>query len=692
MANIEFKLPDIGEGVAEGEITSWKVKAGDALTEDQIMVEVMTDKATVEIGSPVTGHVVEIRAAEGATVPVGSVIVVLAEGAAKGKSAGKSAPSLKAEATQAEAREGKAQPAGKQAGKQAASARASDADEPSQPAAKPAAKAGAKPSEKPAMKPAAKPAAKPAPAKAEGGGELEEVNFALPDIGEGVAEGEVTKWLVEPGERVHEDQPIVEVMTDKATVEIGSPVDGEVLQLLVAEGQTVPVGEILLVLGASRGAGAAPASGSGAAPTRAAAEDDDEEADDDAADQEDAADEDDAADQDDDGGDDGLGPEADEAPTAPRRELVGAGAPADTGLPARGDGSRRVRAAPATRRYARELGVEVGQVAGTGPNGRVTMEDVRAASADTRERRGAAPVRPAAPRAPARAPAPAAPAPAKAPAAARAPAATPARTAAPAPAPAAAPAAAAAAAPAPVPAPKVHELAGDRREPLRGLRKRIAAQMRVAKQTAAHFTYVEEIDASDLVRLRNSAKGRAEAQGVKLTYMPFLIKATVAALKEFPLLNASLDEQAAEIVFHGEYNIGIAVDTPNGLIVPVVRHADCKSMLDLAREMGELAERARNGKTRPEDVGGGTFTITNAGNIGGMLATPIINVPEVAIMGVHAIRKRPWVVDDEIVIREIMLLSLSLDHRVVDGAVGAYFMNRVKQLIENPGLMLFEEP
>jgi pyruvate dehydrogenase E2 component (dihydrolipoamide acetyltransferase) len=246
--------------------------------------------------------------------------------------------------------------------------------------------------------------------------------------------------------------------------------------------------------------------------------------------------------------------------------------------------------------------------------------------------------------------------------------------------------------PAPLAAPKVHELAGDRREPLRGLRKRIAAQMRVAKQTAAHFTYVEEIDASDLVRLRNSAKARAEAQGVKLTYMPFLIKATVAALKDFPLLNASLDEQAGEIVFHGEYNIGIAVDTPNGLIVPVVRSADQGSMLDLARELGELADRARNGKTKPEDVGSGTFTITNAGNIGGLLATPIINVPEVAIMGVHAIRKRPWVVDDEIVIREIMLLSLSLDHRVVDGAVGAYFMNRVKQLLESPGLMLFEEP
>jgi pyruvate dehydrogenase E2 component (dihydrolipoamide acetyltransferase) len=240
-------------------------------------------------------------------------------------------------------------------------------------------------------------------------------------------------------------------------------------------------------------------------------------------------------------------------------------------------------------------------------------------------------------------------------------------------------------------APRPHNLAGDRREPLRGLRKRIAVQMRTAKQAAAHFTYVEEIDATELVRLRTAAKTRGDAVGTKVTFMPFLIKAVVPALREFPLLNASLDEDAQEVVFHEELNIGVAVDTPAGLIVPVVRAAGSKSVLQLAAEMAELAERARAGKTRPDDVGGGTFTITNAGNIGGLLATPIINVPEVAIMGVHAIRKRPWVVDDEIVIREIMLLSLSLDHRVVDGAVGARFMNRVKELLENPGLLLFEE-
>jgi len=222
------------------------------------------------------------------------------------------------------------------------------------------------------------------------------------------------------------------------------------------------------------------------------------------------------------------------------------------------------------------------------------------------------------------------------------------------------------------------------------MRKRIAAQMRLAKQTAAHFTYVEEIDVTELVTLRKGAKGHAAERGVKLTYLPFIIKAVCAGLRQFPILNSSLDEAANELVYHGAINMGVAVDTPNGLIVPVVRNADTKTMLQTAAEVTELADRARDGKTRPDDVGGGTFTITNAGNIGGLLATPVINVPEVAILGVHAIRQRPWVVDGEIVVRDIMYLSISLDHRVVDGAVGARFMNVLKELLENPPLMLLE--
>ncbi|HEX5011514.1 MAG TPA: 2-oxo acid dehydrogenase subunit E2 [Planctomycetota bacterium] len=619
MPNIEFKLPDIGEGVAEGEITSWKVKPGDAVKEDQVMVEVMTDKATVEIGAPADGKIVELRAKEGETVPVGAVIVVL-------------------EAQKAMASGGHGHAAPPAAPKPAAPAPATAKPAPAPPAkpampppspraATAAAAAGATQPVRPTA-PAAKPAAA-APA------DYEEFNFALPDIGEGVAEGEVTQWKVRPGEAVREDQPIVEVMTDKATVEIGSPVDGIVVQILAQAGQTVPVGAILCVLGSRGGKPATLAGHAHAAPTAAPA-----------------------------------------AAAASSRPVAPASAPApvalaDTGLPSRVDGTRRVRAAPAVRRYAREAGVELARLDGSGPDGRVTLNDVRSAMAAPR---AAAPP----PRAPAAAPAPSVRAPA-------APAARPA-----APRPAAAPSADA---PPLVAAagPRPHELPEDERVPLRGLRKRIAQQMRIAKQTAAHFTYVEEIDVTALVALREKGKARAAEAGVKLTYMPFILKALVPALRRYPLLNASLDETTQELVMHKAINIGVAVDTPAGLIVPVVRDVPAKRVLELGREVGELAERARNGKTRPDDIGSGTFTVTNAGNIGGLLATPIINVPEVGILGVHAIRKRPWVVDDQIVVRDIMLLSLSLDHRVVDGAVGAHFMNSVKEALENPGLLLLDD-
>ncbi len=574
MQTIDFKMPDIGEGVAEGEIISWKVEAGEAVIEDQVMVEVMTDKATVEIGAPVTGTIVELKAAEGDTVPVGSVIIVLADG-----------------------------------------------------------EAGAAQSASPAAAPAAAPVAAPAPAAAPapsaGGDGLEEVNFSLPDIGEGVAEGEITQWLVGEGDSVSEDQPMLEVMTDKATVEIGSPVDGKVLKLLHEEGATVPVGDVLLILGAVGGAPGRASHGHGA-PSAAAT------------------------------------PAAAASP-APATATAASGGTAtlatadrastlsDTGLPSRDDGTRRVRAAPAVRRLARESGVHIATVEGTGPSGRVTMADVKAAGTAGASASAASV------------------------AATPAPVATPGQSVPTPPAPVA-----------PLPSPKVVAIQGDERVPLRGMRKRIAAQMRLAKQTAAHFTYVEEIDVTELVTLRKGAKGHAAERGVKLTYLPFIIKAVCAGLRQFPILNSSLDEAANELVYHGAINMGVAVDTPNGLIVPVVRNADTKTMLQTAAEVTELADRARDGKTRPDDVGGGTFTITNAGNIGGLLATPVINVPEVAILGVHAIRQRPWVVDGEIVVRDIMYLSISLDHRVVDGAVGARFMNVLKELLENPPLMLLE--
>jgi len=602
------------------------------------MVEVMTDKATVEIGAPADGKIVELRAKEGDTVPVGAVIVVLESQKAMA-SGGHGAPG------------GHAAPAPKAAPAPAPKA-ATPAPKPVTPAARPA-PAAARPAPTSAPRPAAAPAAK--------GGNYEEFNFALPDIGEGVAEGEVTQWKVAPGDEVKEDQPIVEVMTDKATVEIGSPVDGVVVQILAQAGQTVPVGAILCVLGARGGKPAtlaghggghgAPTPAPAAATARAA---------------EGATIE-----------DTGTSGEVDEE-IASADEPQPSFALADTGLPSRADGTRRVRAAPAVRRFARESGVDISHLSGSGPDGRVLLTDIRAALAAPKAPATRRPAEPAAPArtqatAPTRAPVPA-------------PSGFPAKVPAP-----VIPATGNEVPVQPVALPRPHDLPDDERVPLRGLRKRIARQMRLSKQTAAHFTYVEEIDATNLVVLRAKARERSAETGVKLTYMPFILKALVPALRAFPLLNASLDEERAEIVMHKEINIGIAVDTPAGLTVPVVRDVPGRKLMELAREVGELAERARQGKARPADFGTGTFTVTNAGNIGGLLATPIINVPEVAILGVHAIRRRPWVVDEEIVIRDILLLSLSLDHRVVDGAVGAHFMNRVKELLENPGLLLLED-
>src|SRR6185503_7653314 len=210
------------------------------------------------------------------------------------------------------------------------------------------------------------------------------------------------------------------------------------------------------------------------------------------------------------------------------------------------------------------------------------------------------------------------------------------------------------------------------------------------KTTAAHFTYVDECDVTELVELRTKMKERAAKRGVKLTYLPFIAKAIVSAFQEFPTLNAVTDDAAGEFVVKHYYNFGIAVDTDQGLIVPVVKDVDKRSLLDLATEMDRLATQARDGKSKVEDLRDGTFTITNAGNIGGLFATPIINYPEAAILGVHAIKKKPWVVGDKIEIRDVMYLSISIDHRMNDGATGARFMNHVVAMLQDPQQLLLE--
>jgi len=400
--------------------------------------------------------------------------------------------------------------------------------------------------------------------------------FKLPDIGEGVYEGEVVKWFVKEGDSVKENDPVVEVMTDKVTVQIPSPVTGKILQLRAKEGEVVKVGATLVVFGAE-----------GEAPPPAMA--------------------------------------------APR--LVAAPPSAKEAAPPPPTGSAEVLAAPAVRRLAKELNVNLAVVRGSGPQGRLTEEDVRKAA------RGPAVTPPIQPPRPALT----------------------------------------------VPAPAAH--GAEERIPIRGLRKRIFEKMAKSNVTAAHFTYVEEADMSQLVHLRDHLKETAERKGLRLTFLPFFVKAILMALRESPTLNASVDDERGEIVVKRYYNIGIATATDEGLTVTVVHDADKRDLWDLAKEIERLATAAREKRLSLDDVQGSTFTITSLGKEGGILATPIINWPEVAILGIHKIEKRPVVRNDQVVIREMMYLSCSFDHRVIDGHVGAAFLQSVRNSLEHPALL-----
>jgi pyruvate dehydrogenase E2 component (dihydrolipoamide acetyltransferase) len=304
----------------------------------------------------------------------------------------------------------------------------------------------------------------------------------------------------------------------------------------------------------------------------------------------------------------------------------------------------KVLAAPATRRRARELGIDLTQVAATGPRGRITNDDLATVGAAAPAARAAAP--------------------------------------------AAAAAASGARAFTPVAIPPAPAGRSEERVPFRGLRRKIAEAMTRSKFTATHFTYVDDIDVTELVKIRGEAKKAFADKGINITYLPFVMKAIVAAMREFPMMNSSLDEVTNELVIKKYYNFGIATDTDNGLIVPVVKDVDRKSVGELAKDIQDLAARTRDGKVTVDDLTGGTFTITNAGNIGGLFATPVINFPEVAIMGVHAIKDAAIVKDGQIVAGKKMYLSVSIDHRLVDGATGARWMNVVKDHLEQPYRLL----
>jgi pyruvate dehydrogenase E2 component (dihydrolipoamide acetyltransferase) len=429
----------------------------------------------------------------------------------------------------------------------------------------------------------------------------EQFEFMLPDLAEGMAEAEIVQWIVKDGDSVNADQPMLEVLTDKATVELTSPRKGTIVKILWKAGDVVPVGSPLVVIELAPGetkpeskghkSMAAAVAGAAAPAPKAAA------------------------------------PAPAPAPAAPA-------APAPAPVAAEVTRTGKALATPATRKFAREQGIDIQQVPGSGPAGRVTKEDVE------RFTQGGA-----------------------------------------------APAATAAAAP----GTNGTAYAGrEERIPLKGLRKVIAERMHASKTTVAHVTQVDEADLTELVKLRAKMKPAAEAQGIKLTYLPFIVKAVIATLKKFPMLNASLDDATKELVIKHYYNIGIAVDTENGLVVPVIHDADRKSIFQIAKEITELAGKARAGKNSLDELKGGTFSLTNIGSVGGLFATPVVNHPEVGIFAVNKLQKRPVVINDEIVIRDMMYTAISFDHRVVDGALAAHFLNTLGSYLSDPTLLFME--
>jgi pyruvate dehydrogenase E2 component (dihydrolipoamide acetyltransferase) len=394
--------------------------------------------------------------------------------------------------------------------------------------------------------------------------------FKLPDLGEGITSGEIKKWHVRKGEKVEEDQTIAEVETDKAVVELPSPVTGIIEDLKAPEGGKVNVGEVVVVI-REEGAPVTPAPA--------------------------------------------IAEEKKQEPA-----IVPA---AEKKVP--------VLATPSTRMLAKQLGVNIDTVKGTGPYGRITDEDVKGAAEKPAEKPSAIPAKPESP----------ATAPAE----------------------------------------------GEERMPFRGIRKTIADNMLRSLARTAQVSLVDDADMTQLVVLRESVNKKLEGT-VKISYLALVVKAVVTALKTHPMLNASVDEEKGEIIIKKYYNIGIAVDTDRGLIVPVLKNADKKSLIDISKELAHITEVTRDGKVGLEQLKGGTFTIANIGSIGGLFSTPVINYPESAILEMQQIRDMPRAVNGVIVIRKVMYLPLTIDHRIVDGAEGQRFLNDVKKYLEEPELLL----
>ncbi len=458
-------------------------------------------------------------------------------------------------------------------------------------------------------------------------------NVELPEIGEGVNEGELVSWLVQSGDSIEVDQPIAELMTDKATVEVPSPVAGTVKDLKFSEGDTIEVGQALITV--EEGAGSSDSK-------------EKEDSDSEKKEAKSSSDEKEKKEENDkDQKEESSSKSSQNGSSEQSQPSQGTTQPAASGGTSGGmqkidppPADVHVLATPSTRRLARESNIDINQVKGTGLAGRVTRDDVMdakgsgavaAGAATTKEQSGQMW--------------------------------TP---------------------------PQNFTTGGEERVPLKGIRKKIAENMQMAKRVVPHFTLMDEANVTSLIELRTELKPVAEKMGVKITYMPFVMKALMATVREFPKFNAMIDDAAQEIVYKKYFNVGFAADTPNGLFVPVIKNADQKTIYQLSQEIVDLAKRARDGKLALEEMKGATFTITNIGSVGGTYATPIINHPEVAIFGMYKIQERPIINDGELDVASFMNFTVTCDHRLIDGAEAARFLSAFIARIESPGRLMMD--
>ena len=646
------KLPALGESVTEGTVTRWLKQVGDSVEVDEALLEVSTDKVDTEIPSPVAGTLLEIKVDEDETVEVGAELAVVGD---ESESSGESAGSDESGADESDADESGADES--DADEEAAASDEASGDEGSSDKAPSDSQNEAPSDEAPTDDDSSAdkntdegeekqvPEEPPKAGAEESSGEGTSVT--LPELGESVTEGTVTRWLKQVGDSVEVDEALLEVSTDKVDTEIPSPVAGTLLEIKVEEDETVEVGAELAVVGSGE-AGGGSGSGAGSA---------------DGAEQADAAEEKpepepEAKDEPDEGkGESAAAADEGEPPTAePSGDEPSAKDTPDDQAKARGQQQDAESPEPASpgggsyvtplvRKLAAQHDVDLSGVEGTGVGGRIRKQDVLAAAEQAQQAQQA---------------------PAEEPAADEKPAADK---------------------QAPAAAVEVSPLRGTT-EKMTRLRKTIAKRMVESLQVSAQLTTVVEVDVTAIGRLRGRVKDQfLEREGVKLSFLPFFAKATIDCLKAHPRLNASIDTDAGEVTYHGSENLGVAVDTERGLLVPVIKDAGDLSIAGLSRKIADLASRTRDNKVSPDELSGGTFTLTNTGSRGALFDTPIINQPQVGILGTGSVVKRPVVIDDPdlgetIALRQMAYLALSYDHRIVDGADAARFLTAVKARLE----------